>query len=259
MVEKKPAGGATSATKEWKDGPYTISWDEADGWPIWTRYDTAKPYYSANNGPADVYLDRTLPDVADHTWVVLEDLKAGLRMPFWVAGVTESSVTGFALSARATGLCLAGADGTLLSSRDPIDAATNPLKGEFRVRPATAHATSFPLVLADLPITDDVAEGGKQLQLNQMVLGLQQGQGVALTGERSDLPGVFSSEIAFLDEILHEDGLTTLFFKEPLKYSYARARPCGSTRTWWAQRMARRWPARCWAAATAASRTRPST
>jgi predicted phage baseplate assembly protein len=206
----------THTTSTWHDGAFKDSWDP-NGWPIWSRYASGKPLYSADSGPADAYLDRTLPDITDHSWVVIENRQAGLRTPYWVDEVTENSLTGFALSARATGLRLADVDGTLLAT------AADRKPGTLTVRETTAHLQSFPLLLADLPITDAVPTGSKtQLQLSRMVLGLQVSQPVALTGERDDLPGVIAAEIAFIDEVLHEDGLTTLFFKQPLQYSYRR-------------------------------------
>jgi predicted phage baseplate assembly protein len=59
--------------------------------------------------------------------------------------------------------------------------------------------------------------------LNGMVLGLQPGQAVALTGTRSDAPGVTASEIAILQDIVHNGGFTTLEFTAGLQYGYQRA------------------------------------
>jgi predicted phage baseplate assembly protein len=56
-----------------------------------------------------------------------------------------------------------------------------------------------------------------------MLLGLEVGQPVAITGEREDLAGVIVSEIVILADIVHDGGFTTLFFPSPgLKYTYVR-------------------------------------
>ena len=56
-----------------------------------------------------------------------------------------------------------------------------------------------------------------------MVLGLAKGQPVVVTGERADLSGVIASEAVILSDIVHSDGLTTLFFASDLVNTYVRA------------------------------------
>ena len=46
-------------------------------------------------------------------------------------------------------------------------------------------------------------------------------QPIIINGERADLDGVAVSEVAFLKDIIHSKGLTTLFF-DPLQYKYKR-------------------------------------
>src|SRR6516162_7489094 len=72
-------------------------------------------------------------------------------------------------------------------------------------------------------ISDVDAGTISSLMLNGMVLGLQPGQAVALTGTRSDAPGVTASEIAILQDIVHNGGFTTLEFTAGLQYGYQRA------------------------------------
>jgi hypothetical protein len=94
----------------------------------------------------------------------------------------------------------------------------------FPVRTTTASVQSEQLFLAALPVVDDIPAGTLELPLDLMVLGLQPGQPVALSGLRSDAPGVAASEIVVLKDILHRGGFTALQFREPgLKYGYLRA------------------------------------
>jgi predicted phage baseplate assembly protein len=76
--------------------------------------------------------------------------------------------------------------------------------------------------MAFLPVTDDLQAGDTELTLDGLVLGLQEDQPVALTGEQADAEGVERSEIKVLDEITHSGRYTTLKFSEGLKYSYKR-------------------------------------
>jgi predicted phage baseplate assembly protein len=55
-----------------------------------------------------------------------------------------------------------------------------------------------------------------------MVVGLQKGQAVALTGQQADAEGVERSEVKLLKEITHSGGCTTLEFEEGLGHGYTR-------------------------------------
>lgn len=72
----------------------------------------------------------------------------------------------------------------------------------------TVLADSRPLVLAPLPITEDVT--GSSLPLDAFHAGLAVGRPVAVTGERSDLPGVIESQLHDIAQILLDDGYTRL-------------------------------------------------
>jgi hypothetical protein len=64
------------------------------------------------------------------------------------------------------------------------------------------------LRLAALPVTEDVA--GSSLPLNAFHAGLSAGRPIAVTGERSDLPGVVQTEIHDMTQVLMENGYTRL-------------------------------------------------
>lgn len=205
-----------------EDGAYRQPWDPS-GWEIWRSYpDDA--LYSAAAGPADVYLEQSFPGVAGGTWAVFE-MPAGARYtPYWVNDTSERSVTGFALSAKATGLTLASQDGTDLSDADPDfpEARASDKPADFKVRATTAHVRSERLELTDLPVEEPVESGARSLQLDRMVLGLQADQPLVLSGERADLPGVSDNEIAVLADVRHDGGYTTLFFRDGLRHPYVR-------------------------------------
>jgi predicted phage baseplate assembly protein len=187
---------------------------------IWKANTGNSPYYtdtSSHLGPADAYLERSFPDVAGGSWALFEASSGGRFTPFWVRDVLDRSVTGFTLSGKVTGLRLADATGKSLTDDDT---AKPP---RFGIGTITAHIQSQPLTLAGLPIEDPLAAGDTQLELDGLVLGLQVGQAVLLTGERSDLPAIMASEALILSDIIHNGGFTTLqFAKTPLQNPYAR-------------------------------------
>ena len=176
------------------------NWDADPGWEIWKD-----PIANDNYTGADVYLERNLPGIASNSWIVLEKPTKQYAV-FRIEAVSETSLTGFALSAKATGLKL-----------DVIDKSS-----DFKVRTTTAHLQSERLELADLPIEDSLNRGTTSLQLDWMVLGLQADQQLVLSGERHDLPGVTGEEIVVLANIRHIGGYTVLDFKDGLRYSYVR-------------------------------------
>jgi hypothetical protein len=199
---------------------------------IWTDSSGSNAYVDA-----DVFLERVVPQILRDSWVVFETPRP-LQHVYRVSAVTEESLADYGLSARTTGLRLAEPDGTGLPPADqrPRD---------FLVRKTTAFVQSERLALADLPIDDPVglaalstvqptpqgpapyglgaADGSNSLVLDHLVLGLQVGQPLILTGTRYDLPGVTGSEVVFLANIVHNGGFTLLRFAQSLQYSYVRS------------------------------------
>jgi predicted phage baseplate assembly protein len=112
------------------------------------------------------------------------------------------------------GLTLATDSGTALTTKPATP---------FPFRSTTAYVASKKLTLADLPIDTAINAGDTSIELDTMVLGLSIGQPIALTGERSDLPGVDAAEVAVLADIIHASGRSTLVLKQGLAYSYSRS------------------------------------
>ncbi|SPE40630.1 hypothetical protein SBA3_3800022 [Candidatus Sulfopaludibacter sp. SbA3] len=93
----------------------------------------------------------------------------------------------------------------------------------YPVRSTTAYVQSDQLQLAGVPVIGDIPAGEVSIMLNTMVLGLEPGQPVALSGMRADAPSVSANEIQFIRQIDHSGGFTTLTFQQALQYSYQRA------------------------------------
>jgi hypothetical protein len=196
-------------------------WD--GGLSVWKRSlkpsispPTQAPYYE----DADCFLERSVPGMTSNGWAVFE-LPTKQFTVFRVNATAESSLAGFSLSAKATGLKLAAADtGTALGD------TTTEKSENFTVRKTTAHVLSDRLALVQLPIEEPIGKGTAeqhQLTLDRMVLNLEMGQPVAVSGERDDLPGVTVREVVIIDTIEHSGGFTTLLFKSPgMMFRYVR-------------------------------------
>ena len=188
--------------------PYNQPWDgEGQERTIWVN--SQGIHYT----DADVFLERSLPEVPSDTWVIFEATVHGSphRETYRIRTVSEASLVDYGISAKATGLGLLNADGT------PADKST-----DFKVRKTTAYVQSEVLPPADLPIEEPVERGATSLMLDRMVLGLREGQPVVLSGEQSDAAGVMRNEVVILDDIVHSGGYTVLHFKQGLQYGYTR-------------------------------------
>jgi predicted phage baseplate assembly protein len=179
-------------------------WD-ANPRSIWT--DSQGTTYS----DADVFLERSSPEVTPNSWVAFESTSVALT-PYRVGEAKDVSLADYALSGKATGLDLLQPNGTAVDKSK-----------DFKARKTTAYVQSERLALADLPIEEPVAQGSTSLTLDRMVLGLAIDQPLYLSGERDDLPGVISGEIVLIDAIIHAGGVTTLFFSDKLQHTYIRA------------------------------------
>lgn len=161
---------------------------------------------SLNN--ASFFLERAVPSVLANGYVALESKAAGLHV-YKINSVIETSLSDYAISAKVTGL----------SVTEPFE---SPALTSYKVRDTTAYVQSEPLTPAELPLTDNLAQGATQLELNGFVFGLVVGQPVILSGERADADDLTQSEVLFIKEINHNYGLTTLTFETGLTYPYKR-------------------------------------
>ncbi len=167
----------------------------------------------------EFFLDRADADVVPESWLLLEDQAQGVPVTaFRVAAVRETSLAGFALSGRVTAVTASTVEGVTVPDEE---------LARFAVRTTAVHAASRSLALAPLPVTEQLGAGTAeqhQLTLDTLALGLREGQPVVVSGERADLAGVVTSEVARLAHTVHSNGLTTLFFEgEGLRHRYVRS------------------------------------
>jgi hypothetical protein len=205
------------------DDPYPKDWDTEAATPVppgTTRSnpDTPRTIWTDSQGVSHggdtAYLERAIPGLVRDSWAVLES-PTGIKA-YWIADVAERSLVDYALSGKATQLRLSQPDGHSPSAPDP------PGPPDLKVRATTAHVRSERLELSDLPIDDPLLAGDRELVLDRMVLDLDEGRPVVLSGERRDLPGVVAHEVLLLDEPVHQGGFTTLRFRQGLAHEYVR-------------------------------------
>jgi len=192
-------------------------WDP-NGWEIWKQY-PVESYYT----PYDVYLEQSFSDIVENSWVVLENATGGRYTPYRITDVSDMSVTGFALSIKVTGLALVDKDNKPISTKD----------SRFKVRNTTAYIQSEHQKLAEIPIQEpleevmqeegeEIRKGVTSLILGHLILNLEVGQALIVSGEQEDAAGVIQHEVVFLKDIKHIGGFTTLYFEDRLQYRYVR-------------------------------------
>ena len=181
-------------------GPYVTNWD---------LFGTTLNFAWASNAlvPGSnntvVQLDRSTSGIAPSGWVLLED--GGTARPGTVAASGDTSAVAFTLSAKVT----------------QIDLGSSLDLSAFSRRGTTIWCDSETLSLAPIPVTDDVA--GNILALDQIYLGLAQGQTIAVTGTRTDLAGIPGTELATIAKVVIQGNATWLTLVQPLANTYARA------------------------------------
>jgi predicted phage baseplate assembly protein len=197
---------------------YKAGWDAGDGdgtspssplnapRTIWTDS-------QGQNVPPSAYLERPVAGVSRGSWTVFDAPEAKAEV-YGVFDARETSRADYGLSGRAMALTLATDSGA---------ARTTKPSTLFPFRSTTAHVASKKLALADLPIDAPVAAGDTSIELDRMVIGLAIGQPIALTGKRSDLPGVDAAEVVVLADVIHASGRSTLVLQKRLAYSYLRS------------------------------------
>lgn len=206
-----------SLPDELREKTFLYPWDGEGDWEIWKD-----PLTNENYSPANIYFERTVPGIVKSSWVVFKSSDPLETKVYRVVGVSEASLTGFALSGKATGLELTE---DLYGKHEPLtpqDIGTQP---RFAVRKTTAFVQSERLGLAEIPIDEPVR--GSSVILERLIMSLKAGQYLVLTGEekvseREDAPGVKRSELVVLREMTHMDSHTTLHFEKNLKHTYIR-------------------------------------
>jgi hypothetical protein len=207
-----------NTTKTTIDAPYKTNWDSGNGLPV--NKSSSGAYYDEKDKNL-VYLDNTYQGIQPGSWIILTGLSntSGFR----VSKVSEASVTGFAITTKATGLTVG-----INSSSDWIkfnSSASSVDKDldNYYFRTTTVYAAPEKLELAQVAIEGGVE--GNTVMLDTMVGGLSLGRPIAVSGELEGQPGIFKKEISVISGIFHFEGgklQTKLSLLTPLEYNYKR-------------------------------------
>lgn len=155
--------------------------------------------------PGAIHLDSAYPGIIKGSWLILKTPDGGgFSKAFSVTDNIEVTRSDFAISAKV--------------SRVALNPST--LDAKFKIRSTAVYAQSEQLPLAGLPILDAVRNNN--VTLDAVYFGLRAGQKVILTGERTDLRGVYTSETMTLKEVSIEAGFTVLVFDGFLVNTYVR-------------------------------------
>jgi hypothetical protein len=200
----------------------------------WGNWDTVDPTVFENSygdtypsqGP-NLFLDRVANGLAKKTYIALDSPEDGAPAtpePFQVRRVKEKSLSDFAMSSKCSGLFLNDMDGNKISNDDVI---TDHAWANWRT--TSVFFQSEALTLSEAPIAEAILAGDEpvSLVLSGMVLGLQEDQYVAWTGQTLDKntlepTGNTVSEVLTIDYVMHSRGYTTIYFMESLTNSYVR-------------------------------------
>ena len=180
--------------------------DDSTKWQYPTNWDDLN-LEEANGTGGVLDLDNVYPAMTENSWIVLESPGVAARA-YRVASNREITRTDYTLSAKVTRLTLFDADDL----------------EDFSMRETSVFGQSDQLPLAEVPVAEDVADD--IILLDRYVPGLVKGQLVILSGERTDLRGVFDHEVRVLADVLMngetEPGryFTELEFTEPLAHRY---------------------------------------
>jgi predicted phage baseplate assembly protein len=160
---------------------------------------------TANGGM--ISLDTVFPGIVAGSHLVLES-KDGAFGVYQVKTVKETSRNDFTLSARVTQLELT-----------PLGTGLDLTK--LKLREVTVYAQPVALSLAAVPVKPFTAAGA--LTLDGAYLGLVPGRRVVVGGEADDKRGETTREVVTLKDVVLNDGLTTVTFKEGLDHDYEPA------------------------------------
>ena len=165
-----------------------------------------------DEGGGKIYLDTVYEAIVPGSWAVILKQNS-VVCAFNVLKTEIRPRSAYGLSSKTTLLTLPSGK-TWWSPQIGSDEITD-------IRETTVLVQSEQMRLGDVPI-EDLVEGNSDITLDRVYLGLKIGQRVILTGERSDLKGVYASETKTLKDVAMEGGFTVLTLDSSLDYSYVR-------------------------------------
>ena len=172
------------------------NWDE---WPL-----------SENNGT--LYLENANEKILPDSYIVVKTKNESVESAdiYNVTDVNVGSRTKYNLSSKTTKMTLSPSDSWWDTSKTNLAAIRNLL----------VYAQSEKLDLAEVSIDEIIS--GNTIVLNGPYPELYKGQKLMLSGELSELNGIYASEMRIIDEVILEGGYSVITFEDALDNSYIR-------------------------------------
>lgn len=179
-----------------------------------------------------IYLDSEYPEILPGSYIMVQHAGQGLSKGYvyQVKNVETVPRAAYGISLKSTAVDLSPESTTWWKVEgDECPPAEVNRNGHIEIqescslsplRSIAIHAQSEALQLAEVPIEELVSED--TIRLDTWYSGLEAGQMVILSGERSDWPGVVSTELRTLSEVRLIGGLTKLKLNRCLDHSYVR-------------------------------------
>jgi hypothetical protein len=161
-----------------------------------------------------IYLDNTYDALLPNSFVSVQSPDQNIEnMNAWqVSDVHQLSRTAYGISSKTTLVQFPFMVNWFVPNLDKDIAA---------LRNLTVYIQSEKLELAPSPIDEFVT--GPSLELGSLDMKLNMGQAVLFTGKQAAVPGITSSELLVIKDIIVKNGLTLLIFEKSISSVYVRS------------------------------------
>jgi hypothetical protein len=159
-----------------------------------------------------IYLENANEKILPDSYIVVKTENESVESAdiYKITDVNAGTRTKYNLSSKTTKMTLSPSDNWWDTSKTNLAA----------IRSLMVYAQSEKLDLAEVGI-DEIIEGNT-IVLNGPYPELYKGQKMMVTGELSELNGIYASELRIIDEVILEAGFSVVTFEDALDNSYIR-------------------------------------
>ncbi|HZH72509.1 MAG TPA: hypothetical protein VFD91_08460, partial [Mariniphaga sp.] len=168
--------------------------------------------WSLNENNGKLFLENANDKILPETYILIKEQNESLEAAgiYKITDVNVGSRTAYGMSSKTTKMTLSPSDSWW--DTDKTNLAS--------IRSLITYAQSEKLDLSEVTI-DEIIEGNT-IVLNGPYPELSKGQKMIVSGELSDLNGIYSSEMRIIDEVILEEGFSVVTFENALDNSYVR-------------------------------------
>ena len=171
-------------------------WDE---WPL-------------SESAGKLYLENANEKILPESYILIKEQNESLETAgiYKISDVNAGSRTEYGISSKTTKMTLSPSESWWDISKSNLSA----------LRSLIVYTESEKLTHAEVNINEMIA--GNTITLNGPYPELYKGQKMMVTGELSELNGIYASEMRVIDEVVLEAGFSVVTFEEALDNSYIR-------------------------------------